>query len=256
MSFYVLDKSIVGYKNVIKNSKSQDYLKIEKIDDSLICTIADGHSGDYFTNSHKGAKLACEVAIDIIKKYIKEETNQIKFLLDSKIIQREICNEWRSLVELDMKEHIPRAYKYNYFKYATTLLITLIKSDYILCLKLGDGEILFKENKKIKKIFPCYRKKKVDSLADENCYDEMTYVIEKIEKNEDNISDIIMFSDGFENSFKSFSNMVQIINNTILKYKQNVFSKYMLEKTYDKYLKELSEKNSFDDISIIFVNIL
>ena len=50
--------------------------------------------------------------------------------------------------------------------------------------------------------------------------------------------------------------MIDSLNNTIREYKKNVFSKYRLEKTYDIYLNKLSKNKSFDDISIIFVNIL
>ena len=59
MEFYVFDRSVVGYKNIIKNKSSQDYLEVEKIEDSLICTVSDGHSDDFFTRSYKGAKFAC-----------------------------------------------------------------------------------------------------------------------------------------------------------------------------------------------------
>ena len=77
-----------------------------------------------------------------------------------------------------------------------------------------------------------------------------------IEKNNKDISDVIIFSDGFENSFNYYNQMIDSLNNTIREYKKNVFSKYRLEKTYDIYLNKLSKNKSFDDISIIFVNIL
>ena len=76
-----------------------------------------------------------------------------------------------------------------------------------------------------------------------------------IEENKKDISDIIIFSDGFENSFISYNDMIENIDKTILAYKKSVFSRYILEKNYEKYLKNLSENNSLDDISIIFVNI-
>ena len=72
MKFYVFDKSVVGYKNIIKNKSSQDYLKVEKLQDGLICTIGDGHSSDFFTKSGEGAKFACEVTVDTLKKYIMQ----------------------------------------------------------------------------------------------------------------------------------------------------------------------------------------
>ena len=50
--------------------------------------------------------------------------------------------------------------------------------------------------------------------------------------------------------------MIKDINKTILKYNKTIFSRYILENKYDKYLRKLSDNNSFDDISIVFVNIL
>ena len=100
---------------------------------------------------------------------------------------------------------------------------------------------------------PNYKKNIVDCMAEENSFEKIIY---KIEKNQNNISDIIIFSDGFENSFVNFDSMIKDINKTILKYNKTIFSRYILENKYDKYLRKLSDNNSFDDISIVFVNIL
>lgn len=253
MKFSVFSKSVVGYKHEIKNKLSQDYLKFENINNGIICAIADGHSGDFFTNSHKGSKFACEAAIEILKKYEYEDKNKIKYLLESKTLQVEICNQWRKLVEQDMKDSLPMVFKHNYFKYGTTLLMVMIKDDYIICLKLGDGDILIKQDNNIKKVLPFYKKDIVDCLAEENAYDKMIWKVIDYEKN---ISNIIIYSDGFENSFVSYKSMTEEIDNVLIKYNKNIFSKMKLEKNYDKYLSNLSKNGSLDDISIIFINIL
>lgn len=253
MNFYVFNKSIVGYKNKINNKSSQDYLEIESMPEGLICTIADGHSGDFFTHSHKGSKFACKAAIEVIKKYINKDMNEIEILLKEKVLQKEICDKWRYLVSLDMKENLPSVFKYNTFKYGTTLLLVLIKENYILYMKLGDGDILLKKHNKIENALPVYKKNIVESMSQEKSYEKIIY---KIEKNEKDTSDIIIFSDGFENSFVSYDDMIEDINNTIIKYKKSIFSKYLLEKNYDKHLIKLSENRSLDDISIIFINLL
>ena len=49
-------------------------------------------------------------------------------------------------------------------------------------------------------------------------------MIFKIEKNNKDISDVIIFSDGFENSFNYYNQMIDSLNNTIREYKKNVFS--------------------------------
>ena len=129
----------------------------------------------------------------------------------------------------------------------------MIKDDYILFIKLGDGDILITEDNNMKKALPSYKKNIVDCLAEEKAYDKMIFNIIDYEKN---ISNVIIYSDGFENSFVSYKSMVKEINNTLIKYNKNIFSKMKLEKDYDKYLSSLSENGSLDDISIIFVNIL
>ena len=177
----------------------------------------------------------------------------MKNLLDNKILQKEIYDKWKSKVDLDIQKSLPRAFKYNYLKYGTTLLGVLIKEDFILYIKLGDGDILLKKNEEIERALLFRNNSIVDSLVEDKSYEKMIF---KIEKNNKDISDVIIFSDGFENSFNYYNQMIDSLNNTIREYKKNVFSKYRLEKTYDIYLNKLSKNKSFDDISIIFVNIL
>lgn len=253
MKFSVFSKSVVGYKNIIKNKSSQDYLKFDYVNDGLICAVADGHSGDFFTYSHLGSKFACEVAIETLKKYEGEDIGKIKTLLDNKILQREICNRWRILVEQDIKNRLPRAFRYNYFIYGTTLLVVMITKNYIIYLKLGDGDIIIKQDNEFKKVLPSYNKNIVDCLAEDKAYDKIIY---KAVINEMNINSIIIYSDGFENSFVSYKSMLKNIDNTLIKYNKNIFSKMKLEKNYDKELSDLSKSGSLDDISIVFVNAL
>lgn len=253
MRFSIFSKSVVGYKNKIKNKSSQDYLKFENINNGVICVIADGHSGDFFTNSHKGSKFACEASIEVLRQHKDDDIDQIKILLENKTLQMKICDKWRALVEQDMKDSLPVVFKHNYFKYGTTLLIVMIKDDYIFYLKLGDGDILIKQDNNIKRALPYYKQNIVDCLAEEKAYEKMICKVMNYEKS---IRNIIIYSDGYENSFISYKSMVNEIDNTLIKYNKNIFSKMKLEKNYDKYLSSLSENGSLDDISIIFVNIL
>jgi hypothetical protein len=59
-----------------------------------------------------------------------------------------------------------------------------------------------------------------------------------------------------ENSFKNDIELYQSLDKTINKYNKNVFSRFILENNYEKYLKNLSKNNSLDDISIIFLRLL
>lgn len=256
MEISIFSKGVVGYKNQINNKSSQDYISYEKFDEGIICAIADGHSGEFFTYSHKGARFACESTIETIKKYMKEERDNISNLLQENKIQMDICNKWRCLVDEDFKENSPKVYKLNYFKYGTTLLATIITDKYKLFLKLGDGDILIKKNNEYKKILITNKENIiVDCIAEENAYNKMQYKLEKIDDLDKTYS-IIMYSDGFENSFLSKEMMINDLNATIKSYKKNIFTRMFLEESYKNYLLELSKKGSYDDISIIIINIM
>ncbi|WP_297136331.1 protein phosphatase 2C domain-containing protein [Terrisporobacter sp.] len=254
MIFTVFSKSIVGYKNKIKNKSSQDYVKYETLEEGIICAVADGHSGDFFTHSHKGSEYACEAVIEVLKKYIIYDLDDLDILLKEKKIQKEICVRWRELVEKDFDRSLPRAYKLNYFRYGTTLLATVVTDKYRLFFKLGDGEILINKNKIFNKVLYSHKKYLVDCMAEEEAHNKFLW---KLEENVD-IGGyfIILYSDGYENSFSSYEYMIEDLNDTLTKYNKNIFAKLILEMNYEDYLERLSEKGSRDDISIIFVNVL
>jgi len=102
MDFDVFSNSIVGYKNIIKNKTSQDYCEYKKIENGIICSLADGHSSDFFEYSHIGAKLACKASIYVLENYInvvKSNINQIKVQLLNNCVRIGINQlEYRCLV--------------------------------------------------------------------------------------------------------------------------------------------------------------
>ena len=154
----------------------------------------------------------------------------------------------------DFIKNSPRAYKLNYFRYGTTLLTAVVTNKYRLFLKLGDGEILTNKNNIFNKELYVPPKKLVDCMAEEEACNKMVW---KLEENTDIGGDsIILYSDGYENSFSSYEFMIKDLKDTLDKYNKNIFTKLILEKSYENYLAKLSKEGSRDDISIIFVNIL
>ena len=73
MEFNILKYSITGYKNLIKGFRSQDYVDYKKDDKYIICSVADGHSTNFFKHSSEGAKFACKASIDILSDYFDLE---------------------------------------------------------------------------------------------------------------------------------------------------------------------------------------
>lgn len=244
--------SIIGYKNLIRNSKSQDYADYKKISNKLICAVADGHSTDFFEYSYEGAKFACIACIDILEKNIDKTKDEWQKMLQDEIIQKLIYEKWMSLVNEHYKKNNPLVFKTQYIKYSTTLLGCVITDKFIVSLKLGDGNIVIKENNLYKKIINASNEKVVNSLGRLNAYENMNFIISDINNSIKN-NNIILFTDGYENSFSNDIELFKSLEKTIKKYKMSVFSRSSLLNKYEEYLNKLSKDISYDDISIIFI---
>ncbi len=251
MNYNIFECSVVGYKNVLKNLNSQDYLDYKILDNAIICTVADGHSGEFFKYSDIGSKIACKCSIKILEELINMDEENILKLLENETIQRRIFDQWMDLVENDYKKNKPRVYKPQYLKYSTTLVSILITDKFRLYLKIGDGEIVIKSNDMYKSIIKTKYKQIVDSLGRDDSYKNIMYHIEK--SSELKVDNIILFTDGYENSFENNEKLYKSLDSTIKKYNKNVFSKELLKIEYKDYLNNLSKYESYDDISIIFI---
>ncbi|MGL5313134.1 MAG: protein phosphatase 2C domain-containing protein [Peptostreptococcaceae bacterium] len=245
--------STIGYKNILKKRKSQDYIDYKLFKNSIICAVADGHSTSYFKYSDKGAELACKASIDVLENYINEDKDFVKLELEKMTIQQKIYARWMELVNEHFKSINPVVLNTQYLKYSTTLLVTLITESFILFLKLGDGNIVIENRNKYEKIIDNINRGVVQSFGRSNSYLNINYKIE--DSDIYRRATIILFTDGYENSFEGEKILYESLKNTLNKYNKNVFSRFLLEQNYEKYLSKLSKNVSFDDISIVFLQL-
>lgn len=258
MNFDVFSSSVVGYKNLIKSKTSQDYCEYKQIQNGIICSLADGHSSDFFEYSDIGAKLACKSGIYVLENYIKEvngDINKIKSDLKEGKIQKDIYYKWIELVDKHYKQDIPVVFRTQYHKYATTLVLVLIYDNFRLYFSIGDSYIILKQNQNYTKVLGINNGYLVKSLSSEEAYKDIEYYLEEInDKNKDDY--IILFSDGFSNGFNNYKNMISDLDETISKYNKSVFSKLLYSKSYKKHLESISKNKSYDDITIMFIKSL
>ena len=251
MKFNIFENSVTGYKNLVRGSKSQDYIDYKYDDKYIICSVADGHSTTFFKHSLDGAKFACEASIDILSENFDIDIEKLEEKLINYEIQKHIDSRWRYLVEEHYKKNYPNVFKTEYIKYSTTLLSVLITDKFILYLKLGDGDIVLKSKDGYKYVINARNNLTVDSLGREGEYRNMMYSLEKIEENE-NIS-IALFTDGYSNAFKNKFDLFNSIESTLQKYNKSIFSRFRLFNTYVNYLNSISKNITHDDISIVFI---
>ncbi|GAA0712486.1 hypothetical protein GCM10008904_25680 [Paraclostridium ghonii] len=261
MKYNIFSSSVVGYKNKFKNKGSQDYLRYKNLEDGVICAIGDGHGIRRCKYSYKGSEFACNACIDILTDlYIKiKDTdensleNLVKELRENESIQKNIQQKWRQYVIEHYKTKIPNVYDVDYVLYGTTLIGVLLVNNIKLYLQIGDGDIVEYTNQfnlveynKDSKVYGV-----LNSMYLDDAYKYIDLKIDIINKSD--IDALVMFSDGFTNSFKTYKELSNSLRYTINQYRKNVFTRYNVNKTYKKYLEILSTNNSKDDISIIFV---
>lgn len=256
MDYSIFERNIIGYKNRIKLKGSQDYSYCKKYKDSIIVAIADGHGISRCMFSHIGSEFACKACLEVLTELydnLKGECVNLSDILDKEDIQINIQNIWREKVNNHYKQIIPNAYKMDYISYGTTLIGALITEKFNLYLQIGDGNILEYENNQFNLIK--YKKKnKVKGVVNSMYLDDAyKYIDVTIKFNDKQKKSIVLFSDGYTNSFNSYNQLFNDTYNTILNYKKNVFTKYNIIKGYTKHLEYLTTNKSKDDISIIFV---
>ena len=83
MKFNIFEKSVIGYKNLVKGYQSQDYIDYKEEDKYIICSVADGHSTDFFKYSLYGAKFACKASIDVLSE---------NFDMDIEVLREKLIN--------------------------------------------------------------------------------------------------------------------------------------------------------------------
>ena len=251
MKYEIFSSTVVGYKNKSKNNKSQDFVDYKKMDKGVICAIADGHSTRFFEYSDQGSKFACKVSIDILEQYIDNSKEEVEGLLQEGIIQKEIYMKWMDMVNNHYKNNNPKVFKTEYIKYSTTLISAIVTENYTLFLKIGDGKIILEIDNVYECILDSDNKPIVDSLGRFDSFNNIYYKIDR--SNIYDKTNIILCTDGYNNSFSDDKELFSSLEKTINKYNKSIFSRYLLYKEYKKYLYQLSKNYSLDDISIIFI---
>ncbi len=136
-----------GRSHVATGKVCQDYCVAEKIsDDIFVVAAADGHGGDAYVKSDVGSMAACNVVVELAKKY--------SWLADKKFLQKwtspafkaEIFDAWQAAVLKDYRAENPAAAdsdKEIIQKYGTTLLFAVVTKNNVIVGQIGDGAILF-----------------------------------------------------------------------------------------------------------------
>lgn len=133
-----LSASVRGATHVRGGLPNQDAVQVETL--PAIVAVADGHGSDKCFRSHVGSQLAVQIAVSVLREFAASQAA----LADAAKLPAEITRRWRTAVADDLATN-PLSHDYRHepaVAYGATLVCALLGPDYLLCLQLGDGEIL------------------------------------------------------------------------------------------------------------------
>ena len=226
--WFCITGTVIGDSHSRKGTGNQDAISSCELtgkSDRHILAVADGHGSPGCARSDVGAKLAVEVAIEILVNFCsKLDDRGIDFQSrkPSSIQLNSILSMLRNDVPIDLAElwgeRVAKHLQENPLDlnirvdnlkllYGTTVIALVVSDEFILCLQLGDGDILIvNSDQTVSHLFSEAATKIGDethSLCLPECHKRFNVEFRLINSHLDFPKAILVCTDGFSNAFKS-----------------------------------------------------
>lgn len=286
LSWSACAHSVIGYSHQRQNKPNQDaFCLLKEEGQAIILTISDGHGNNSFFRSDVGAKLAVEVAANLLQQIVNsieevEQSYETIYELTRQQLPAKLVEEWQKAVKRHYEENpftqeeeekLPskkEVQKMGFrlspegmaeriifqYPYGATLLGVAITSSFIMYLQLGDGDILC-----LNKDGTIYRPIPEDSrlFANETtslCLPEAwgDFSIQMQPYREESPVLIFLATDGYSNSFVSEDDL----HNDIRLYLDWISEEglHRVDRELPKILERVTREGSGDDITVGIVS--
>jgi len=256
----------------LPNQDAVDYVLAHKgSGQCTVVAVSDGHGGARHFRSQVGSTLAVHAAITVIQEFLRSpdalgpaEGREARL----EGLNRHVVDAWLSAVQQDL-EHNPltqeelqkleaaedttarESIKQNpNLAYGCTLLVATASQTLVLCMQLGDGDILVVDPQG-RTARPLPRDGRLvanqtTSLCQADAWREMRSVVLE---NPDNFPSLILLStDGYMNSFRTEEDFLQIGKDYLAILREQGID--ALSQELPKILAEASQHGSGDDITL------
>lgn len=272
MEYDVFGVSVKGALHITNGLPCQDYCLVRKTKRGKLFALSDGHGNPNFFRSDVGARLVCEIAVEILGDFaddIYSEGLSGEFLTNPhKFFDRiavGIIGKWLCAVEKDVaekefsEEELAGADKYGdcfrqgknpEYAYGCTLIAGVMTEDFLLLVQQGDGKcILFDEKGRATEPVPADERcvgNITTSCCDEDAYSSCRFAV--INLKEQNVAACIAATDGFDNSFPHTDSVYSYMGLCLTDICKTGIA--VSEKKMKKKLSDLSATGSKDDITV------
>lgn len=252
MNWSVIGDSVCGASHKRNDKPNQDAWSFRQNDVCTVLAVADGHGSSKHTHSEIGAKLAVQVALDLLDDFAHADTGsnsrQIKQAVD--YLPGQLVQAWRLAVD-EQDQGQTENPKDRYSLYGTTLIAALLCQDYALYLQIGDGDLLvLTEDGQVQHPLP----KNIGLIANETfslCEEKAIYHVELSVQFFDHTRPpamVFLATDGYANSFSNpddFEQAVVDFQQSFITHGTDTIQGYLAD-----WLDETSEQGSGDDVTV------
>lgn len=257
MSWQIIGDSVRGASHKRSDKPNQDAWAHRQNDTCTVLAVADGHGSSKHIHSEIGAKLAVEVALDLLDHFAQQHTDTGSNLRHIKqstdYLPSQLVQAWRTAVDTEDNGQTENPHE-RYSLYGTTLLAVLLSTDYVLYLQLGDGDLLvLTEDGQLHHPLS----KSVSLIANETyslCQDKAIYHVElnlQFFDHDHRPALVFLATDGYANSFSNENDLQQAVQDFQQQIATHGADK--IQSCLADWLNETSEQGSGDDVTVAMV---
>ncbi len=248
----ILNSSVQGASHIKTGKECQDYSLVwEDTSNRIrIAAVSDGHGSEPHFRSAIGSKIACEVAIDVLRQIaIDIDYQDIGNSSIKEQIARCICSHWTQKIERDIADKDDVV---GIEAYGCTLIAYLQTPKYWIALQIGDGRCVilnrrnyFRQPIKWDERCVCGH---TTSVCDKNAASEFRFACGKrrsIPKA------VFLCSDGVDGTFGERGNLYVFYHNILRSLRKDGYAKVVSDLPIA--LSHFSEVGSKDDMSLAIV---
>lgn len=260
--------SVQGAGHIKRGKECQDASKGFYDGRCAYVVVCDGHGGDDYVRSGKGAEIASEIAAEKIENFIAR-IDAISFLKSPdkylRILEENLIKTWIERVHEDyaqnpftpeeiksVSERMRQRCSENRrmeVAYGTTLLAIAMTEDYCFGIQIGDGKCVGIRGDTFRQPIPdnpkCFLNS-TTSICDRNALSEFQHFYTRNTRKLP--AAIFIGSDGIDNCFQNDEQLYALYGTILHAFATTEFE--TAESQLKKYLPRLSAKGSQDDVSI------
>lgn len=245
---FVCAASVTGAHHLREGRPCQDAYRAERLVDTLLLVVADGHGSS--PRGAEGAELALEAAGRVLA-HVQEEAARLRPAEDLRPLRRLVEQHARGrLVRLWRELAQALAPNAALKDFGSTLLCALWTPDYLVALRLGDGDLVLVEDGRPRPLLALPEEEEVGDETQSLCGPSAEHAVRALVRPAPRGEALLLLAtDGYAKSYDD----PEALSAVALGYLQQVRERgaAAVEERLPSYLQRVTEQGSGDDITCV-----